>query len=234
MWSWNPKPWQHALDLGLMFGAPLVTYIVPQHMQHDWSTSAVAASIAVAGMASWVYTDSVIKDDKRRENARIIRMDEQPTEEEKHMERKFIRDEVAKVVVTGGNVQTAIDKAPETVRKVPEGFAAYQNTVQVVGLREVDSAINKICRRTWTLIENPELGFPQGDFREVTWVKSKKMTRKTLLLAIAILERHGGIERAGSNGNSTWIVKDPEVIKRGARTPLPHPIDCYCADCAQN
>jgi hypothetical protein len=233
MWSWHPKPWQHILDGGLMFGAATVTYIVPDYMRHDWSTSVLAASIAVAGMASWVFADFVIADDKRRENARIIRMDEQPTEEEKHMERKFIRDEVTKVVVTSGNVQTAIDKAPETVRKVPAAFAQYQNTAQAVSLSEVDNAIKKICRRNVTLIEHPDLGFPDGDFRYDTWVRTNEMTNNILLLSLAILEKHGGIERKGSAKNSTWIKRDLDVIKRGARTRLEHPIGCWCDGCKE-
>jgi hypothetical protein len=231
MWAWNPKPWMHVFDYAAMFGGPVIVSLLP--MKNDKIDVLFAGAFIITGMVSYAVNDVVMGVNHWKESVKDVRMFAQPTEEEKNGQRHFIRDVVRDTVVTSGNVNIPMDKAPEAVRKIPDGFVAMQNTAELVGLREVDSAINKICRRTWTLIENPDLGYPAGDFREVTWVKTKKMTRKTLLLSIAILERHGGIERAGSNGNSTWIVADPEVIKRGARTPLPHPIDCYCADCAQ-
>jgi len=79
--------------------------------------------------------------------------------------------------------------------------------------------------------------FSERQIGRLKFVGSNEVTGATIEAGyqrlIAILERHGGIERAGSNGNSTWIVSDPDVIKRGAHAPLQHPIDCYCADCAQ-
>jgi hypothetical protein len=229
----NPRPWQHAIDYAVMFGGPLLFYNVPAETRGSWVATAFVGGLIVTGMTSYIVSDVVMLLNKRLDNLRDARMFAQPTEEEKTMGQSFVRKVITDTVVTEGNVRTAVEKAPEAVKKVPAGFVAYQNTAEVVGLREVDRAINMICRRNWTLIDNPDLGFPQGDFREVTWVKTKKMTRKSLLLAIAILERHNGIERAGDNGNSTWVVKDPEVIKRGAREPLKHPIGCYCADCKQ-
>jgi hypothetical protein len=108
-----------------------------------------------------------------------------------------------------------------------------QNTAEVVRLAEVDNAIKKICRRTVTLVEHPDLGYPGGDFRQETWVSTKEMTRNTLLLSVAILERHGGIERINGNKNSSWTVRDLEVIKRAARNPLRHPLECWCDDCKE-
>lgn len=233
MWSWNPKPWQHIIDYSAMIGGILFVSKAPEAVRTDWTGLLFAGGMMVTGMVSYVVTDVVMMLDKRLENVKDARMYQQPTEEEKHMGRAFIRDEVAKVVVTGGNVRTAVDMAPQAVRKVPDGFVAMQNTAEVIRLAEVDNAIKKICRRTLTLVEHPDLGFPCGDFREVTWVSTKEMTRNTLLLSLFTLEHHGGIEREADRKNATKIVKDLEVIKRGARAPLPHAIGCWCADCAQ-
>jgi len=231
MWSWHPKPWQHGFDFALMIGGPLVASRVPEIVHNETGPAlgfVLGSTLILCGGAVWVCSNVAMVFDKRVETIRNARMLEQPTTEERNGEKHFIREVVRDTVVTSGNVRIPVDKMPEAVRKIPEGFVAMQNTAQVVNLSEVDNAIKKICRRNVILVEHPELGFPRGDFREVTWVTTKEMSRHLLLVAIGILERHGGIERAGTNGNSTRIVKDLDVIKRGARTPLPHPVDCWC------
>src|SRR5512139_772134 len=223
MWSWHPRPWQHSFDFALMLGGPLVASRVPEIVHNETGPALgflLGGTLILCGGAVWVASNVAMVFDKREETIRNARMMEQPTVEELNGVRHLVRDEVTKVVVTGSNVRIPVDKMPETVRPVPAQFKAYQNTAATVSLSEVDNAIRKICRRNEILIDHPDLGFPKGDFREVTWVTTNEMTRKLLLLAIGILERHGGIERAGNAGNSTWVVKDAEVIRRGAKSPL--------------
>ena len=243
MWSWHPRPWQHSFDFALMFGGVGVAAKVPAVVPNEagmFIGVVLGTTLIVCGGAVWVASNVAMVFDKREETIRNARMFAQPTEEEKNVETNRIQRVAEKLVKTGGNTPTVIDMAPgwaealaEVKREVPEAFKGYQNTAQVIGLAEVDNAVKKICRRTLTLVEHKDLGFPDGDFREATWVVTKEMTRKSLLLAIGILERHGGIERKGNAKNATYGVKDLEVIKRGARTPLPHPLDCWCSGCAQ-
>jgi hypothetical protein len=238
MWTWNPRPWQHAIDYAVMLGGVYSINMIPANIRADYNglVFLFVGGLITTGMVSYVCSEAVMTSNKVRDNRRDIRMLDQPTVEERNTEEARIlrmAEQYTKVKTNFGDGTTVVYKTPEVTKKVPEGFVAMQNTAQVIRLAEVDNAIRKICRRNVTLIEHPELGFPDGDFREVTWVATKEMTRKSLLLAIAILERHQGIERKGSNGNSTWIVKDPEVIKRGAKSPLKHPPDCWCADCKE-
>src|SRR5512139_2099170 len=147
MWSWHPRPWQHSFDFALMLGGPLVASRVPEIVHNETGPALgflLGGTLILCGGAVWVASNVAMVFDKREETIRNARMFEQPTVEELNGVRHLVRDEVTKVVVTSGNVQTAVDAAPQVVRKVPEGFAAYQNTAEVVRFSDVDNAIRKI------------------------------------------------------------------------------------------
>jgi hypothetical protein len=235
VWSKNPQPWHLAVDIALMFGSPFLTYIAPDYMKTDISTRLLCGALVVSGMVSFGVDKVAMGVNHWKNSVKDVRMFNQPTEEEKKTEEERIRQMAEKYTVAKTNYgtgETAV-YTPGNVQKVPAGFAAMQNTAEVVRLAAVDNAIRKICRRTLVLVSHPDLGFPSGDFREVTWVATKEMSRNILLLAMAILESHGGVARANGNANATRIVKDLEVIKRGARESLPHPVGCWCADCKE-
>jgi hypothetical protein len=232
--DFKPQPWLHVISFS---GLASTMYCYSNSV--GYRGDVVTTMFAILTCTAAITIDGLIARQDAWEKFMKQRAYAQPTlEETKAWElamEKYVNNHPK--TITGGNVNIALPVAENVVKvskpkkEAPEEFQQYQKTEQLVTLAEVDNAVKKICRRNLTLVAHPDLGHPEGDFREDIWVDTKEMTRKVLNMALAVLEFNLGICRKGSAKNSSYIVADVEVLKLGARGPLPHPDDCKCEKC---
>ena len=128
-------------------------------------------------------------------------------------------------VQVGGNAGTVIERAHNvqkhtiTPRMVENQYIAETPAIDYLRLD-----IKKICKRQLTLRDHPELGYPDGDYREKTWVVSGILPRTRLINVVDTLKHNQGIDRKGEAKNSPYVTVNWNVIQLGAqgeRLPLP-------------
>lgn len=132
-------------------------------------------------------------------------------------------------IITSGNTPVVVPVADK--QRIHPAMEEYQYVTTAPALNEhrVRMYLKRLCKRQIVYRNHPELGYPQGDYREKTWVQSGEFTRKALTVCLGILEHAGGIGRASAARNATYITRDWRVIEMGKDgTALPHPPGCEC------
>jgi hypothetical protein len=140
------------------------------------------------------------------------------------------------VTLATGNTPVFVPVAENVTRKqIHPAMEAYkfETTLPALDGTHVRLGLMKFCKQQWTWLDHPELGYPEGDYREKTWVETGRLSRRELNVYKGILEHNHAIARKGSARNATHVTTDPAIIREGAwGTPLPHPNTCECDDCA--
>jgi hypothetical protein len=139
--------------------------------------------------------------------------------------------------ITGGNVNIPVPVYSNTVKavskkQIPQEFIEHQFVVTAPRLDDnrIRRGMKRFCNRQLTWLSHPELGKPEGDYKETTWLN--EYTRRELKVFTGILEFNRGIARKTKAKNSTYTTIDPEVLKMGVRgSYLPHPKECDCDEC---
>jgi hypothetical protein len=221
----NPRPWHKWLYL---VPAAVANSSWIQHPNSEPLEWLGKASLVVA-VSACVANDMTFSSVKWKE-AWLQKRTLDPDYETKALAAAKERARQTDTNITTGNVQIAVPVASNAKKQQlhPE-MVTHQFVVTAPRLDEYRTRLmlKKLCKRQLTYYKHPELGHPNGDFREQTWLK--ECTRRELKISLAILEFNRGIARKGSAKNSPFVITDLDIIDDGARgIALPHPSDCQC------
>jgi hypothetical protein len=226
----NPRPWHKWIYVSIAAAGYYPWYHNPGVEPLEW----LGKAALVLGVSACVANDMGFASVKWKE-AWFYKKTADPDYEAKALAAARERARQADMNVTSGNVNILVPVASSVKKQqLHPDMVEHQFVVTAPRLDEYRArlTLKKICKRQLMYYKHPELGYPNGDFREQTWLK--ECTRRELKVCIGILEHNGGIARKGSAKNSPYVMIDLGVISEGAHgTPLPHPKSCECESCAE-
>lgn len=224
----NPRLWHKWIYVAVTAAGYYPWYHNPGIEPLEW----LGKAALVFGVSACVANDMACSSVKWKE-AWIFKTHVDPDFETKALAAAKERARQADMSITTGNVNIAVPVASGAKKQIHPEMVSHQFVVTSPRLDEYHSrlTLKKICKRQMTYYLHPELGHPYGDYREQTWLS--QCTRRELKVCLGILEYNGGIARKGSAKNSPYETVDISIIREAAQgTPLPHPKDCECENCA--